>query len=115
MKQLDRVLFHFYRSFVFSLVPFIVVFLPCSMAAIERQRQARTINICYIFRQDNATAGPRIGRGDGRRGGMGGGGGGGGMRGGGGGGGKEDPGGGGGARGGHGVTQTALILGKVEL
>ena len=115
MKHSDSVLLHFYHLFVFSPVPYIVVFLPCSMAAIERQRQARTINICYIFRQDNATAGPRIGRGDGRRGGMGGGGGGGGMRGGGGGGGKEDPGGGGGARGGHGVTQTALILGKEEL
>ena len=77
------------------------------MAAIVwQQRQARTINICYVFRQDNATAGPRIGRGEGRRGGMGGGGG---IRG----GGKED-GGGGGGKGGQGVTQTALILGKVE-
>ena len=61
------------------------------------RQKARTINICYIFRQDNATAGPRIGRGGGRRrmGGE-----------------KEE--GGGGRRGGQGVTKTALILGRME-
>ena len=32
-------------------------------------RKAKTINICYIFRQDNARARPRIGRAEGRRGG----------------------------------------------
>ena len=65
-------------------------------------RKAKTINICYIFRQDNARVGPRIGRAEGRRGGMGGGGGAG--R-----GGKED---GGAGKRGQGVAQTALILGK---
>ena len=64
--------------------------------------KAKTINICYIFRQDNARARPRIGRAEGRRGGMGGGGGAGRE-------GKED---GGGGKRGQGVAQTALILGK---